>query len=133
VKRSRIKRRTPMPKPTTGGPVWNSTLRPTSAKRDAERAERAQVRAEALWRAAYRCQAAELVPQVACRGPLDVDESASRGVAAGSHLDVELTQVLCRAHHDWRHAHPAEALALGLRRLGSSVPVRKAVPRSEAR
>lgn len=86
-----------------------------SAKRRAERAARAQVRAATLERAGWRCQAAELVPEVRCRGPLDVDERTARGTHPGSHLDLEVTQALCRAHHEWKGDHPAAAEQLGLR------------------
>jgi hypothetical protein len=91
-------------------------LRQQSAKRAAERDERAWVREDALHRAGHRCCAIDIVPEVTCWGPLDVDEIRSRGVNPGGHLDTANTQVLCRAHHDWRHAHPAEARARGLRR-----------------
>lgn len=94
-----------------------------SAKARAQRRDRARVRAEALERAGWRCEAADLVPEVRCasrpgRGPLEVDERAARGVRPGSHLDPDLVQVLCPAHHDWRHAHPLEAEARGLRERG---------------
>lgn len=67
-------------------------------------------------RAGGRCEARDLVPEVRCWGPLDVDELEARGVHPGAHLDPDLCQLLCRGHHDWRHANPAEAEARGLRR-----------------
>jgi len=45
--------------------------------------------------------------------PLDLDEIVPRG-RGGSATDPENVQVLCRAHHDWKHAHPEEAERLGL-------------------
>jgi hypothetical protein len=108
-----------------------------SARRRATLPLRATVRADALQRAGYRCEATDiaarafpLVDDVApsvlstaivsfsrvdCRGPLDVDERCSRGVNPGGELDADNVQVLCRAHHEWRTAHPAWAHLLGLR------------------
>lgn len=87
-----------------------------SAKRKAERPARAAVRERTLARAGYECQAALLVPEIECGGPLDVDEIRSRGVNPGGHLDDSNTQALCRAHHMWRTANPEEAWRHGLRR-----------------
>lgn len=87
-----------------------------SAKRKRESAARAQVNRDALYRAGNRCQAIDLVPEVTCWGPLDVDEIKARGVNPGGHLDETNVQVLCRGHHDWKHAHPNEASERGLRR-----------------
>lgn len=90
-------------------------IRQVSVKRQGEAEQRRTVREQALARAGHRCEAELVVPEVECGGPLDVDERASRGAHPGSHLRVELCQVLCRRHHDWRHEHPAEARARGLR------------------
>lgn len=87
-----------------------------SRRRREERDEREDVREEVLDRAGYRCEADELVPEVTCSGRLDVDEVIPRGVNPGGHLDPDNCQVLCRAHHDWKHANPAEAVSRGLRR-----------------
>lgn len=101
---------------------WNSTLRQgkpiarVSPKRRAEDAERASVKVAALVRAGNRCEAGALVPAVACWGPLDCDEVVPRGVYPKGHLDVDNVQVLCRAHHDWKHDNPDAAVAVGLRR-----------------
>jgi 5-methylcytosine-specific restriction endonuclease McrA len=93
-----------------GGP-----LRSQSARRAAERTERARVRqiVEARDR---RCVAAIIVPEVICAGPMDVDEIVPRSARPGGHLDPDNCQLLCRAHHDWKHAHPADAADRGLRR-----------------
>ena len=90
-------------------------LSPRSKKRAAETDERAWVREDALHRAGHRCIAVDIVPEVKCWGPLDVDEIKGRGVNPGGHLDPGNVQVLCRGHHDWKHAHPSEASARGLR------------------
>lgn len=115
-----LARRTPLRrgKPLAGG----STLRrggplpAESVKRKAERPVRAAVRAERLYRAGGRCCMVQLVPEVQCWGPLDVDEIKSRGVNPGGHLDVENTQLACRAHHQWRTEHPELAHERGLRK-----------------
>lgn len=86
-----------------------------SAKRKAERPARQAVRQTTLDRAGYRCAAADIVPEIDCAGPLDVDERKSRGVNPGGHLDESNTQILCRAHHRWRTEHPDEAWKRGLR------------------
>jgi 5-methylcytosine-specific restriction endonuclease McrA len=59
------------------------------------------------------CQAKFLIGSITCSGPLDVDEIIPRG-RGGNYLDPENCQVLCRAHHRWKHDHPAEAERLGL-------------------
>lgn len=91
-------------------------LQRESARRRGERDRRAEVREETKARAGWRCEAATLVPEVACSGPLDVDEVIPRGVRPGGHLEAAHTQALCRAHHDWKGLHPVEAEARGLRR-----------------
>lgn len=116
----------PRPKPTRRPKTqrgWNSTLgrrsgrlNQQSEKRRAEERDRAEVRRVVRARAGGRCEARDLVPEVRCWGPLDVDEVEARGVHPGAHLDPDLCQLLCRGHHDWRHANPAEAEARGLRR-----------------
>lgn len=108
MKRSPIQRRTPL--------KGASRLKPRSRKRIEETDKRRQVREDALRAAGWRCTATATVPEVRCWGPLDVDEVKSRGVNPGGHLDPSNVQVLCRAHHDWRGAHPAEARARGLRK-----------------
>lgn len=64
----------------------------------------------------HECAARTLVPEVTCWGVLDVDEVQGRGVRPGGHLDGTNVQVLCRAHHNWKHEHPARAHELGLTR-----------------
>lgn len=93
-------------------------LKPMSDKRRKELNKRTQVREEVLERDGYTCTAKEILPEIACWGPLDVDEIIGRG-RGGDWLDVDNCQVLCRAHHMWKHDNPARALELGLSdRLG---------------
>lgn len=89
-------------------------LKPRSAKRRAEANQRAAIVIEALRRAGHQCQARHLVPEVRCGGPLDPDEIMGRGVLPGAHLIQDNVQILCRAHHDWKHDHPTRARDLGL-------------------
>lgn len=101
---------------TRGQPLARTgDLARQSTRRKAETATRRAVRDDTLAAAGYRCAALDLVPEIQCWGPLDVDEITPRGVRPGAHLDRAQTQVLCREHHDWKHAHPIEAQALGLR------------------
>ena len=101
-----------------------------SDKRQAERPLRDAVREETLRRAGYRCELADVVPEVKCWHPdgrfaLDVDEKAGRGVAPGSHLDVTITQAVCRAHHDWKQINRDEAEKRGVRMSGAEYERRK--------
>jgi len=101
-------RRTPMKR--------GSAIKPFSKKRAGERDQRQKVIEETMRRSGGRCQAADLVPEVKCWGPLDTDEVVGRGVYPGAHLDADNTQTLCRAHHTWKHEHPRLAAERGLRR-----------------
>lgn len=101
-----LERRTPLKR---GGPI-----RQQSKKRVAERSERERVVAAVKARAGGRCEARFMVPEVKCWGPMDVDEYVLRS-AGGSHLDEENCQLLCRGHHDWKHAEPILAAERGLR------------------
>ena len=103
-----------------GGPLRRNTplkrnkrLNWASEKRKAELPLRNAVREDVLERDMYKCVAIDLVPQVQCWGPLDVDEIKPRGLG-GDWLDPDNCQVLCRAHHDWKHLNPREAKDLGL-------------------
>jgi len=115
VKRTPLERRTPLArgsKPLARG----GRLNPQSAKRRGERDERQEVMEQAMRGAGRQCEARSIVPEIDCWGPLDVDEVVPRGVRPGAHLDESNVQVLCRAHHDWKHANPREAQARGLRK-----------------
>ncbi len=71
-----------------------------SAKRRQQRPARDDVRRRTIERASGRCEGAALWPEIACWGPLDVDEAVGRGVRPGAHLDAAVTQLVCRAHHE---------------------------------
>lgn len=91
-------------------------IAPISAKRAAEAEEREAVRRQVWLRDRGECQGRALVPEVRCDGPLDWDAIVPEGVRPGAHLDADNMQLICRAHHDWKHAHAVEAVARGLRR-----------------
>jgi len=105
-----LQRRTPLAR---GGPLPRE-----SAKTKRERPDRMRVQEVTRARHGGVCEAKDLVPEVRCWGPVDVDEIAPRGRRPGGHLDDTNTQCLCRAHHDWKHAHPRRALELGLTAQG---------------
>jgi len=90
-----------------------SKLKPNSKKRIKQFSERKEVRRIVLTRDMLQCRAKFLVLSIECQGPLDVDEIIPRG-RGGDWLDIDNCQVLCRAHHTWKHDHPAEAERLGL-------------------
>jgi len=75
--------------------------------------KRAEVRRIVMQRDMGLCRAKFLVGSVVCSGPLDTDEVIPRG-RGGNYLDPDNCQVLCRAHHRWKHDNPAEAERLGL-------------------
>lgn len=89
-------------------------INPVSAKTRGRIAERKKVREQAIALAQGKCQMAAKIPEIACYGPLEVDEIQGRGVRPGSQYDVSLTQVLCREHHRWKTTHPALATERGL-------------------
>ena len=65
-------------------------------------------------RASNQCEARDLVVWVQCGGPLDCDEIIARSQWAAGYLEPKNTQLLCRMHHDWKHAHPEQARKLGM-------------------
>lgn len=103
--------------------VYECEDRPSSMKRSKVNAfskktksqmrDREIVRIEVLLRDHMQCNAKYIVESIECWGPLDVDEIIPRG-RGGSHLDATNCQVLCRAHHTWKHDNPAEAERLNL-------------------
>ena len=104
MKRTPLRRKTPHKR--------GKRLNNMSEKRKSELAERRHVREEVHARDGG-CVAIHLVPQVKCWGPLDVDEIKPKGIG-GDWLDPDNCQVLCRAHHDWKHQNILEAKELGL-------------------
>jgi hypothetical protein len=86
----------------------------TQSKKTKNKAnERAEVRRIVMQRDMGLCRAKFLVGSITCSGPLDIDEVIPRG-RGGNYLDPHNCQVLCRAHHRWKHDNPAEAERLGL-------------------
>lgn len=124
MKRGKPLKRTPLARksPMKGSATRRSKrpVRQVSAKRDSEREERNEVRQEAMLRARWQCEARALRVMhhswPSCSGPLDVDEIIARSAWPGGHLILGNVQVLCRAHHDWKHAHPEMAKSLGMTR-----------------
>lgn len=120
-----LERRTPLRRDTEGARRFagqRSDLRrtgppaPKSEKRIAADPERLRVRQLVWARDRGECQGRLPVPEVRCWGPLDVDAICPEGVRPGAHLDESNLHLLCRAHHDWKHAHAVQAVAVGLRR-----------------
>lgn len=59
------------------------------------------------------CAGAAKVPHVRCSGALDPHEPLTRA-RGGSITDPENLTWICRGHHDWVHANPKHAHAVGL-------------------
>lgn len=91
----------------------STRLNPASKKTKKNAAKRAEVRRIVHQRDMGLCRARFLVGSITCSGPLDIDEVIPRG-RGGNYLDPDNCQVLCRAHHRWKHDNPAEAERLGL-------------------
>lgn len=109
MKRSGIKRGTkPLERRTR--------LRPIGRRRRRELAAWAVVKADTLTRDAGICQAAHLVPQVACYGPLDPHHIAKRSTTPEARVDPENVVWVCRRHHYWIDVNQLEAHGLGLHR-----------------
>ena len=84
-----------------------------SKKTENNAEQRSEVRRIVMQRDMGLCRARFLVGSITCSGPLDIDEVIPRG-RGGNYLDPNNCQVLCRAHHRWKHDNPAEAERLGL-------------------
>lgn len=113
MKRSAIARRSPMPRPSV--PLARrSGLSPESPKRKKERAAYRRMKAAVYERDGHTCQAAALVPDVACGGPLDPQHVIPRSAWAGGRLVAENVLCVCRRHHDWIGSHKQAAADLGL-------------------
>lgn len=93
-----------------------SQLPAKSERRKAEDPERARLRRLVRERDGNVCQGRLAVPLVQCWGDLDVDAICPEGVRPGAHLVLENLHLLCRGHHDWKHANARLAVAAGLRR-----------------
>lgn len=95
-------------------------LKPQSARRVYERAERAQVIDDVLERDHWVCQARHLLG-TPCEGLLTAHEVVQRSVRPGSHLERELCVCICDSHHSWVHDHIAESREFGLIRMSWEV------------
>lgn len=93
--------------------IKQTRINKMSQKTQNELPQREEVRRIVLARDMGLCRAKFLVPSIQCSGPLDIDEVIPRG-RGGNYLDPNNCQVLCRAHHRWKHDHPAHAERLGL-------------------
>lgn len=98
-------------------------LAPVSARTAAARDARAVVR-EVVHRRDRGCRGPAAGAPGPCGGRLDVDEVVLRSGYSRAQYRVDLCQLLCRLHHDWKHAHPQEAARLGLRCWSWDVRVR---------
>lgn len=111
--RARLKHCTDKPFVIKENIITRSQPNKASKKRIKEGPRREEVRRIVLERDMGLCRAKFLVDFLTCSGPLDVDEVIPRG-RGGDHLNPDNCQVLCRAHHRWKHDHPKEAEELGL-------------------
>jgi 5-methylcytosine-specific restriction endonuclease McrA len=108
MKRSGIKRGKPLER--------RSRLRPVSRKRRKELKQWDAVRAETRERDGDTCQAAHLVPQVPCYGPLEPHHIAKRSTSPAGIYDPENVVWICHQHHSWVSVNQLEANGVGLHR-----------------
>jgi hypothetical protein len=99
VKRSPLKRKTP--------------LRSKSKLKSKPRSISESLRREVTLRDAG-CVAQLLVREVVCSGHLDAHHVLMR--SQGGQDTAENLKMLCRAHHEWVHRHPARSYELDLLR-----------------
>lgn len=108
MKRSPLVRKTPLKRGTVQ--LARAALRPRSSKRAAEMVDRRALVARVLSAhpVCERCDAARST---------DVHEPHTRA-RGGSITDPSNVRAVCRACHDWIHAHPAQAAAEGWLKRG---------------
>jgi len=111
MRRTPLKRRTPL---SPGAPL----RRQTSLSRGTSLRRRARGVARDLYEQVLArdggCIARGLVPQVSCMGRIDPHHRLMRSQGGKDSLDNLIS--VCRAHHDWIHAHPARSYDLDLLR-----------------
>ena len=90
---------------------WRTRLRSLSAARRALRAERWAVVFEVFERDGYKCRA-QGFGGIVCQGPLDAHAPLMRS-QGGDIYDPDQCVTVCRAHHDFIHAHPAWSYEAG--------------------
>lgn len=105
--------RGPVPKPEPRQPKGRRRLPDASPKRRRARSQRQMVRVAVLKRDGH-CRAPGMGAPGRCWGPLDVHEPRGGSERSLSWLDVDACLLVCRFHHDWTHANPRAAYALGL-------------------
>lgn len=93
--------------------------RKTRMRRESDKARERRTRWQAvkrrtLRRDGYRCQAAEVVPHVRCRGRLDPHHLKKQSTSPSTRLDDDNVRWVCRGHHDWIEANPVAAHEVGL-------------------
>lgn len=115
MKRSPLRRTTPMPRPTVPSLRRHRRLNPVSAKRRNEAPKRLWAIEEARYRDGDRCYAVGLLDH-ACTADvgLDAHEVIPRSVYPDAHLDPGNIRLVCRSAHQWIGDHPREAASLGL-------------------
>lgn len=91
-----------------------AAIAPESPTRRRERRAYAAMRAAVFDRDAHRCQAAALVPEVACWGPLDPQHVIPRSAWRGGRLVASNVLAVCRGHHEWVGREKRRAAVLGL-------------------
>lgn len=89
-------------------------MRQVSEKRQGRRYDRDNAVERAFRRDRYTCQAERIVPSVECHGRLDPHERIPRSAWADGIYEPDNIITVCRAHHHWIDAHPAEAHTHGL-------------------
>lgn len=99
----------------TGFLPRKTPMRQVSPKRAREDRQWVKVKAEVNRREGRVCWAADVVPEVECRLPLDADHWDLVSANPGARLDPANVHLICRAHHDWKHDNPVEAAHRGLR------------------
>lgn len=92
-------------------------MRRISAKRAAQQRQR-RAMLQATLHGPVRCQ----WPGGCVHEAVDPDERLPRS-AGGDPVDRDNVQLLCREHHDWKHAHPLQAAAMGV--TTHTAPTRK--------
>jgi hypothetical protein len=115
MKRSGPLRRTPLKRTGSLKRTQAMTSHPTARRRSEGATGRSgipeAVRHEVMMRDG-RCVAPRLVPEVLCWGESD-PHHVKRKSQGGEDTTKNLI-ALCRAHHDWVHAHPDRSVSLGL-------------------
>lgn len=109
MRRTPLKRGAPLKR---GKPLQaRRRIKPESDKRAAEREDYRDAKMAMRARSGWRCAAETLVPEVRCGGRLDPHHTKLRGI---HFTDADSLDQICRAHHDWIHAHTRQARERGL-------------------